>query len=83
MFCRNQLRFKAVKLGCNAIIATDVDYAEVGGGKGMLMVCMAGTAVKLANPRDVLTIDFEKLEALQTAVEDLKNLNEDVIPSEI
>jgi hypothetical protein len=49
----------------------------------MLMVCMAGTAVKLANPRDVLTIDFEKLEALQTAVEDLKNLNEDVIPSEI
>jgi uncharacterized protein YbjQ (UPF0145 family) len=72
MLCRNQLRFKAAMLGCNAIIATDVDYAEVGGGKGMLMVCMAGTAVKLANPKEVLTINFEQLENLQKPLKTLK-----------
>ena len=44
---------KALNLGGNAIIATDIDYAEVGASKGMLMVCMAGTAIRLKNP-DVL-----------------------------
>lgn len=51
--CFNQLRMKALALGGNAIIAADIDYAEVGTSKGMLMVCMAGTAVRLKNP-DVL-----------------------------
>lgn len=45
----NQLRAKAVLLGGNAVIATDIDYGEVGAGKGMLMVCAAGTAIKLHN----------------------------------
>lgn len=31
-------------------MAADIDYAEVGGNKGMLMVCMTGTAVILQNP---------------------------------
>jgi uncharacterized protein YbjQ (UPF0145 family) len=47
--CLTQLRQQALHLGGNAVIATDVDYAEVGGGKGMLMVCMTGTAIKLKN----------------------------------
>ncbi|MBT3422702.1 heavy metal-binding domain-containing protein [Candidatus Woesearchaeota archaeon] len=47
--CKTQLRKQALDLGANAIIATDIDYAEVGGLKGMLMVCMTGTAVKLKN----------------------------------
>ena len=48
-FVLNQLRAKAVLLGANAIIATDIDYNEAGGAKGMLMICAAGTAVKLKN----------------------------------
>lgn len=45
----NQLKSRAILLGGNAVIATDVDYGEVGGNKGMLMICSAGTAVKLHN----------------------------------
>lgn len=44
-----QLRKQALDLGANAVIATDIDYSEVGAGKGMLMVCMSGTAIKLEN----------------------------------
>jgi uncharacterized protein YbjQ (UPF0145 family) len=47
--CQTQLRLKCVEMGGNAILATDIDYAEVGGLKGMLMVCMTGTAVLLKN----------------------------------
>lgn len=51
--CKNQLRINAAKLGANAIIATDIDYSEVGGAKGMLMVCMSGTAVYVSNLTEV------------------------------
>lgn len=47
--CFAQLRKQALDLGGNAVVATDIDYSEVGGEKGMLMVCMAGTAVNLLN----------------------------------
>ncbi len=47
--CFAQLRVQALELGGNAVIGTDIDYAEVGSEKGMLMVCMGGTAVKLIN----------------------------------
>jgi len=47
--CFAQLRKKALDLGGNAVIATDIDYSEVGSGKGILMVCMAGTAINLKN----------------------------------
>lgn len=47
--CAAQLRKQALDMGGNAVIATDIDYSEAGGEKGMLMVCMAGTAVKLNN----------------------------------
>jgi hypothetical protein len=36
-------------MGGNAIIAVDIDYSEMGGEKGMIMVCMSGTVVKLNN----------------------------------
>ncbi|MEI6815348.1 MAG: heavy metal-binding domain-containing protein [Bacteroidota bacterium] len=48
-FCFTQLRKQTLDLGGNAIIATDVDYSEIGGEKGMLMVCMTGTAIRLKN----------------------------------
>ena len=47
--CFAQLRKQALDIGGNAVIATDIDYSELGAGKGMIMVCMAGTAVKLKN----------------------------------
>ena len=47
--CFAQLRMQALNAGGNAVIATDIDYSEVGGVKGMLMVCMSGTAIKLNN----------------------------------
>ncbi|WP_264542745.1 MULTISPECIES: heavy metal-binding domain-containing protein [Flavobacterium] len=47
--CFTQLRKKTIDIGGNAVIATDIDYSEIGGDKGMLMVCMGGTAVKLKN----------------------------------
>ena len=47
--CFTQLRKQAIDLGANAIIGTDVDYAELGSGRGMIMVCSAGTAVYLNN----------------------------------
>jgi uncharacterized protein YbjQ (UPF0145 family) len=47
--CLQQIRAKAVKMGGNAIIAVDIDYSEMGGEKGMIMVCMSGTVVKLNN----------------------------------
>lgn len=56
--CFAQLRSKAINLGANAIIGTDVDYGDVGEGKGMLMVCAAGTAVKVSNV-EVLGDDAE------------------------
>ena len=47
--CFAQLRKQTMNLGGNAIIATDIDYTEVGGEKGMLMVCVSGTAIRLKN----------------------------------
>ena len=51
--CFAQLRSKALQIGAHAVIATDIDYSDVGTGKGMLLVCAAGTAIRLKNP-DIL-----------------------------
>ncbi len=47
--CFAQLRKQTLDLGGNAVIATDIDYSEIGSGKGILMVCMSGTAILLEN----------------------------------
>ena len=44
--CKAQLRGQTVELGGNAVLGVDIDYAEVGGQRAMLMVCMTGTAVR-------------------------------------
>jgi uncharacterized protein YbjQ (UPF0145 family) len=61
--CKNQLRVTALKIGANAIIGTDIDYSEAGGGKGMLMVCISGTAIRLKNPEVLKSgnIHFEEM----------------------
>ena len=65
-FCKNILRKKALDIGANAIIGTDVDYSEAGSLKGMLMVCMAGTAIVLKNP-EISGVDQEKMKKLNEA----------------
>ncbi|RIW14474.1 hypothetical protein D0X99_13015 [Algoriphagus lacus] len=62
--CMTILRTKALLMGAHAILGTDIDYSEVGGGKGMLMVCMAGTAVRFTNSSHP-GIDLESFESLQ------------------
>ncbi|HVI46520.1 MAG TPA: heavy metal-binding domain-containing protein [Chitinophaga sp.] len=47
--CAQQVRQKAIQVGGNAIIAADIDYTELGAEKGMIMVAMSGTAIKLTN----------------------------------
>jgi uncharacterized protein YbjQ (UPF0145 family) len=72
--CKNKLRAEAALIGANAIIGTDIDYAEVGGDKGMLMVCMAGTAIKLTN-LDVLEEEYKQaLISLHKTVPELTRL---------
>jgi uncharacterized protein YbjQ (UPF0145 family) len=78
--CKNQLRLKALNIGANCIIATDIDYAEVGGTKGMLMVCMSGTAVVLNNIHEVLKEKSEKLLNLQVSIDKLDRLKAIKIP---
>jgi uncharacterized protein YbjQ (UPF0145 family) len=46
--CKADLRLQCIKEGGNAIISTDIDFSEIGSGSSnMLMVCMAGTAIKV------------------------------------
>jgi len=65
--CLEQLKQSAFEMGGNAIIGTDIDYSEIGSGKGILMVCMAGTAVRLLNT-EVLD------KKVRAAVDDLPRL---------
>ena len=41
------IRKRAAELGANAIVGVDIDYETVGETGGMLMVSVAGTAVRL------------------------------------
>ena len=72
--CKAQIRMQTLNLGGNAIIGTDIDYSEAGAGKGMLMVCMAGTAIKINN------IDVIKMDA--SILENLKKFNQTIIEGE-
>ena len=73
--CRSQLRYKAVLRGGNAVIGTDIDYAEVGGAKAMMMVCMAGTAVKVNNIDSLYPDQQNTLDKIAAIVERINTLN--------
>ncbi len=48
--CKANLRVQCVQLGGNALISTDIDFNEIGAGStNMLLVCMAGTAIKVTD----------------------------------
>jgi uncharacterized protein YbjQ (UPF0145 family) len=78
--CKNLLRLSTVNLGGNAVLGADIDYSEAGGAKGMLMVCMSGTAIQVKNTEslDYNTEAFlEIMEArskIKEATEKLDNL---------
>lgn len=55
-------------------MGVDIDYSEAGGGKGMLMVCMAGTAVKITNLKD-LAYDFESIHELEKGLATIKEID--------
>lgn len=78
--CKDKLRFSALLLGGNAIIATDIDYSEVGGGKGMLMVCMAGTAIKVKSWSENFNEIEEEIKKLSDKANQLDKLNKLKIP---
>jgi uncharacterized protein YbjQ (UPF0145 family) len=72
--CLAKLRKQTIDLGGNAIIAADIDYSEVGGQKGMLLVCMAGTAIKLRNTELLGNDRNEKIGQLMLLVTKLNRL---------
>lgn len=76
--CKAALTSKALNLGADAVIGVDIDYSEVGGGKGILMVCMTGTAVHL-NQLSVLSISSQErlkhTKAMFKEIEQLRTLD--------
>lgn len=74
-YCFAQLKLQALNAGGNAVIATDIDYSEVGGDKGMLMVCMAGTAVKINNLEVLGSTKSTQINELISSNERIQHLN--------
>ncbi len=70
-----QLRVKALEMFANAVIAVDLDYADVGTGKGMLMVCATGTAVKVTNTDVFEPNTYEHLKKLDSKYKRLNLIN--------
>lgn len=60
--CMSQLQTKTLTMGGNAVLAADIDYSELGSLKGMIMVCMSGTAIKILNEE---TLGKEKAEIIR------------------
>ena len=71
LLCLSQVKIKTLELGGNAVVGVDIDYSEVGGGKGMLMVCMAGTAINLNNISEVQPGIVEALDLAKNASQTL------------
>ncbi len=71
--CKADLRVQCVRMGGNAVISTDIDFNEIGGGStNMLMVCMAGTAIRVTDMtnfsekrREIITEVIELTEKLE------------------
>lgn len=71
--CFLQLRLQTLNLGGNAIIATDIDYSEIGSMKGILMVCASGTSIKISNLKE---LKYDNLELLENIFQSNLRLNE-------
>ena len=67
--CFNILRQKAYLLGGNAILGVDIDYSEFGLKGELMLVCMAGTAIKLQN-LELLSNRYSKYKIKYDELED-------------
>ncbi len=74
--CFAQLRKQTLDLGGNAVIGTDIDYSEVGGQKGMLMVCMGGTAINITNIEVLGKDRADNIVKIKELIERMDELNE-------
>lgn len=78
--CKSDLRVQCVRQGGNAVISTDIDFNEIGtGSTNMLMVCMAGTAIRVTDitnfsikSRDTIVEIIELTEQLEAIAEMVK-----------
>ena len=78
--CKADLRVQCIRKGGNAIISTDIDFNEIGSGStNMLMVCMAGTAIRVTNvenfsakTRDTIQEVIELTQKLEAINQELK-----------
>lgn len=78
--CKADLRVQCVRQGGNAVISTDIDFNEIGAGStNMLMVCMAGTAIRVtdmenfsAKNRDTIIEVIELTEQLEAINQETK-----------
>lgn len=73
--CMGQIRKQTLDLGGNAVVATDIDYSEVGGMKGILMVCMTGTAIRLKNLEVLSVQGIEKIKEIIKLNDRMRQLN--------
>jgi uncharacterized protein YbjQ (UPF0145 family) len=75
--CKADLRIQCVRTGGNAVVSTDIDFNEIGSGStNMLMVCMAGTAIRVTDmanfsikSRDTIVEIIELTEQLEAIAE--------------
>jgi uncharacterized protein YbjQ (UPF0145 family) len=75
--CVADLRVQCVRAGANAVISTDIDFNEIGAGStNMLMICMAGTAIRVTDmtnfsvkSRDTIVEIIELTEQLEAIAE--------------
>lgn len=71
--CLKTLQSKCVEAGGNAIVGVDVDYGQAGASKGMLMVCMTGTAVALNNSETLFPKTSFSIAECQRTRRDISN----------
>ncbi len=76
--CAEQLRRKVLNVKGHAVIATDIDYAELGSIKGMIMVCMSGTIVELNNPEILGETNLRKITEIHNKMDLIKESDADL-----
>lgn len=72
--CKDQLRARTLEAGGNAIIGADIDYAEVGGQRAMLMVCMTGTAIEIESGREIAEDFPQRASECRASVAQIKKM---------
>lgn len=74
--CLSLLKKHSLDLKGNAILGVDVDYMEIGKSKGILTVCMTGTAVRINTSNNIGSIDLESINEATVINSKLNTLQE-------